>query len=483
MFTITPDSLNRYAHHILKMKNGWEFPTVKPRTEVTRPGTGAKAVISRSPLTITDTSSTYWTALDRLAEQGYKVNRRYAAYIKQHAKAIIALIDNENKADAIKRHMLDILNADKFNKVIYNEAFYDTRGRTYHMSGETLSLQTAQISRWALAAPDAYAVTPAGHAHMLKIFEHEGWPTNLDDAKKILEKPSTDFGEVRAAITIIEIEEDGVTDYLLEQDASCSGFQMMGLIMNDHELLRATNVIKGDTRGDLYVETAKAGNVANDLFGGNMRQARQFCKKVVMLTGYGSGHIGLSHGIWEDQGGPGCYESDDSGELVFVPDTEITITIGSRTFNISELEDYCKDLQKMLYERFPSVKRLRDICVKIFTEQMKLNNDKLFKWVSPDGFDCRRYITAHEQFMALVKQAGAMPNIVHSVDACIVRYVLNHFCGEVIGVVHDAFFTTINDALSLQQCIQEAYRKLCGQSVAGLDIEYNGVISGPCVGL
>lgn len=483
MFEETFLSRARYDYGILDIQTEGFTPDRGPvdRSQKIIPGS-TRAMISRSPLTITDQSSSYYMALDRLSEQKYAVSKMYAEWLGKNMKQILALVDSEDKRRTLLRHMGNIDNAARYDNEIYSETFYDTRGRTYHLSGETLSLQCAQISRWAMSSPETYKVTDEGRRYMRKVFEHEGWPTTIGEAKEVLAKPTLDFAAVRAAITIIEIVETGKTNYLIEQDASCSGFQMMGLIENDVALLKATNVIAGDTRGDLYIETAYAGDVV-DLFKGDVRAARKFCKPVVMLTGYGSGARGLAIRIWIDNDGACEYLEDEFGDPEFEVSESETITIMDRTFTFQQLTDYCKNLQTLLMERFPSIKRLRDACVSYYSHQMRESNHSLLQWFAPDGFDCRRYITEDEQIKKSVKAAGAMPNIVHSVDACIIRYVLNTFTGDVVGVVHDAFFTTINDAIKLRDVVKNAYRYLRGREVANLRIKFNGEITGPCIGV
>ena len=86
---------------------------------------------------------------------------------------------------------------------------------------------------------------------------------------------------------------------------------------------------------------------------------------------------------------------------------------------------------------------------------MNVDSSK-FVWVTPDEFVSLRLITQEEQENKMVTAAGAMPNIIHSLDAAIVRYVILNWKG-ILGVVHDAFFSTINDALALRKVVQEGY--------------------------
>ena len=86
---------------------------------------------------------------------------------------------------------------------------------------------------------------------------------------------------------------------------------------------------------------------------------------------------------------------------------------------------------------------------------MNVDSSK-FVWLTPDEFVALRLISQFEQDNNMVGAAGAMPNMIHSLDDAVVRYVILNFSG-VLGVVHDAFFTTINDALRLRTVVQNGY--------------------------
>jgi hypothetical protein len=252
----------------------------------------------------------------------------------------------------------------------------------------------------------------------------------------------------------VEIASTGQTAYLLEQDANCSGFQHMALIMRDMRLASATNVIINDEDEDLYMEVAESGDVANLLFKGNERKARQFSKTIVMLTGYGSGATGIACSYWNDHGGAGEINADG----MFIADPHSAIFIGHMKFTFEELKDFVRDRQKEMLSTFPSIEFLRNMCVQYFSTCMNVDASK-FAWQTPDGFIALRLITEDEQAKNAVGAAGAMPNLIHSLDAAVVRHVVLNWTG-VLGVVHDAFFTTVDKAIALQKCVQQAYREV-----------------------
>lgn len=431
--------------------DGRVFNKALPSESPIKPGS-ARPMISRSPYGLKEDSTAY-AVLDNLAQQGFRVDERFINYISE-----VFPRGNDKRAlwqDAIERTFRGLFR--QRGRVIYCDTFFDWRGRVYHMAGEWGSLQNNKLSRAALSAPEPVAVEGEALDYMLKVFEHEGWPTDIKSAKNFLDNPefdgngALDWMAVRAALAIVEIASTGKTAYLLEQDANCSGFQHMALLMGDMRLASATNVIVNDKDEDLYMEVAESGNVANLLFGGNARKARQFSKTIVMLTGYGSGAAGIACSYWNDHGGDG--ELNEDG--LFIADPNSTIFIGTKEFTFDELKDFVRDRQKEMLSVFPSIEILRNLCVQYFGTCMNVDASK-FGWQTPDGFIALRLITEDEQAKNTVGAAGAMPNLIHSLDAAVVRQVVLNWT-SVLGVVHDAFFTTVDKALALQECVQQAY--------------------------
>ena len=204
-------------------------------------------------------------------------------------------------------------------------------------------------------------MTPEQWQDVLDIFRHEGGPT-LEEAQAFLQAPSTDFMRVRAALAVIEYSEVGRTAYLVEQDASCSGFQHMALLMRDRRLARRVNATPNDKRQDLYRYVADICSIGVVL-GLNDRDARQWAKPVVMLTGYGSGANGIATRYWFDAGGEGDYNED--GDFVATGDT---VTIGTKTLTYEELVNLVKPMQEALFNEFPTLVALRNRCIRDFQE-------------------------------------------------------------------------------------------------------------------
>ena len=389
-----------------------------------------------------DPDSRHYEVLERVSNQGFRISERFMDTLFSWWGPRPPL--NKNLASDYRA-----LGANK-GQVLYTDAFYDYRLRVYTISGSWGSLQNSRLSRAAMEAPEPVAVTPKQWAKVLDVFEHEGWETTPEAASEYLKTPSTDWMRIRACIAVLEYHETGQTAYLVEQDASCSGFQHMALLMRDRELAEQVNATITASRNDLYSYVAELCAIGRTL-GLTDREARQWAKPVVMLTGYGSGAGGIATRYWADAGGDGEYDEDGK----FQPDEDQTVVIGGRTLAYEELLDLVRPMQKALFNEFPTLKFLRNDCQEYFRECIEADPSQ-FCWTTPLGGECVRMILPSEQAAGSVGEAGAMPNLIHSLDACVVQYVIVNWDG-VLGVVHDAFFTTCDQCGQLRDLVCEAY--------------------------
>lgn len=436
----------RAEHHGIALPEGdLEARPVLWDSEPIQPG-ARRGMISNSPLEVTE-DSFHYHVLERAAAQTFRVSVRFMDTLFEWWGPRPPM--NVNLATSYRN-----LGANK-GRLASVDPFYDWRGRVYTMSGSHGSLQNSRLSRAAMEAPEAVSVRGTGAwAYALECFEHEGWPTTVEAATEFLKTPTNDYMGVRAAIAVLEVAETGATAYLLEQDATCSGFQHMALLTRDVELAKAVNATVSDVRGDLYAIVAEDTDVAR-FFGITDRQARSFCKTVVMLTGYGSGAHGLAQRYWVDYGGA-MVEGPEGME----PCCDTTITIHSKTFTFHELVEWVKPMQAALFDKFPVIEVLRNRCMSYFEDSV-LEGAQPFVWTTPNGFECHRDLLPGDYDNGVVTSAGAMPNMIHSLDACVVQNVIAVWNG-VVGVVHDAFFTTVDKALELRECVRQQYANVHG---------------------
>lgn len=431
----------RAEHHGIALPEGdltarpvlWDSEPIEPGAR--------RGMISNSPLEVTE-DSFHYHVLQRAAAQKFRVSVRFMDTLFGWWGPRPPM--NQNLASSYRN-----LGANK-GKVASVDPFYDWRGRVYTLAGDHGSLQNSRLSRAAMEATEPVNVRGTGAwSYALECFEHEGWPTTPDKAAEFLNTPTDDYMGVRAAIAVLEVAETGCTAYLLEQDATCSGFQHMALLTRDRKLAEAVNATECDVRGDLYAIVAEETGIAT-FFGITDRQARSFCKPIVMLTGYGSGSRGLAQRYWVDHGGA-LVEGPEGLE----PCGDTTITIHGQPFNFDGLVEWVKPMQTALFNKFPVIKELRNRCMAYF-EECVLEGARPFVWTSPNGFECHRDLLPGDYDKGVVSGAGAMPNLVHSLDACVVQNVIAAWKG-VIGVVHDAFFTTVDKALELRECVRQQY--------------------------
>ncbi len=145
---------------------------------------------------------------------------------------------------------------------LFHDSFCDWRGRVYVMAGEYGSLMHNKAVRSMLEAPVAEEVGPEAYIYMLQCIEQE-FDVTLSNYREVMDITITntsDAQRVRAALAIHEVKTTGATAYLLEQDASCSGGQIIALLTGDQNLGEATNIIRSSTGGkqDIYRRLSEA---------------------------------------------------------------------------------------------------------------------------------------------------------------------------------------------------------------------------------
>ena len=437
-------------------------------------------VISHSPYACTGKA---YDVLAKQAKQGYRVNTVMANFVKKFT------ITSEQRDEVSGL----LQNA---GHVVYSDTFYDWRGRLYHMSGRAGSLQNSLQSRACLDAPEAYTVDVSSKewAHCLAVFAHEEWATTYEEACKYLEEvkakgtyDTIDWMGVRAALAIKEVHLTGRTAYLLEQDATCSGFQHMALLGRDRSLALATNATTGGLDGDLYMEIVALGGMVESLSLLNARKARKIAKILVMLAGYGAGAntVALAYFNKGLKDGVTPFTRRETAQ-----ESGITIRFhglnGGNPVTFDEIREWVKPIMKAMNAKYPVINALRGLACDYFNEC--LAGAAEFRWIAPGGFHAIRVVvkeeTEHGDFEDDCTEHGALPNIIHSLDAAVVQDVVWTWDG-VLGVVHDAFFTTIIEALNLRECVQNSYRTVHANYGVNFPIQREGACMpiGRCIGI
>ena len=120
-----------------------DLPLRQPSTSWIKPGS-RRGMISNSPLE-PDPGSIHDMVLDRVSRQGFRISRRFMDLLFSWWGPRAPL--NKNLASdyrALGAHA---------GEVIYTDAFFDWRLRTYTISSSWGSLQNSRLSRAAMEAP------------------------------------------------------------------------------------------------------------------------------------------------------------------------------------------------------------------------------------------------------------------------------------------------------------------------------------------
>ncbi len=188
--------------------------------------------------------------------------------------------------------------------IFYLDCFMDFRGRIYTNHYGSLSPQANQNVR---AMVDFGYETPVGldseNYDMLMAVLEEEYKVNWKNYTKILKNAKSLLAEkahgkktagvIRAALCLKEIATTGKSAYIVQQDATCSGFQHMAAICRDRDLGSLVNLTAG-TRSDLYMAATdflcEQGTAVGVFLANHDRDVvrAELAKPTVMLTGYAS---------------------------------------------------------------------------------------------------------------------------------------------------------------------------------------------------
>lgn len=238
----------------------------------------------------------------------------------------------------------------------------------------------------------------------------------------------------------------GETNHIVRLDATCSGPQLMSVVMRDVEGMKLLNVLGDDTRWDYYTEVAKATYEAtkdSKIWGENPNWSdiRNQTKKASMT-------------YW--------YNSESKPQEFFGKDTK-------------ELKEYYKVLDT-LTKGACALKKKINACWR---------NDVLVnEWTMPDKHTVYCPVrhqkksrievkemkggTAVFNFISTVIQAGEdekrslCPNLVHSIDGWVLRNITTMLKEQDIALspIHDSFGVHPNHCDTLRKCYRTTLARL-----------------------
>ena len=332
--------------------------------------------------------------------------------------------------------------------------FADWRGRIYLQDGEHGSPMTDHVNRGCTDLADATVASLEDQAYIMAIIADE-YDLNLQLAKDYLNDPvqwCRDHGVphsvgnfTRAAFCLVEMAAGQATGYIVQQDASCSGFQIMALLTGDADLAMQVNLLSPEKSYDLYSHVAEEAGIFAMLseMGIEARFARLVAKAVVMLVGYGAGVATVANGILAKGD---CQEQDEDGNV-------IASTFGGVRVSVLDATQLAEAGVGTLYQLFPTLELMKQ-------EAQRWAKEQGTEWTSPSGMLCRKHDVCIDEetgeVYADAGAAGALPNLVHSIDGAIAAKVIATF-GAACVTIHDSFGCGVAHVSRMRRCVAEAY--------------------------
>jgi len=399
--------------------------------------------------------------------------------------------------------------------IFYLDCFMDFRGRTYTNHYGSLSPQANQNVR---AVVDFGYETPVGlcsdNYNMLMSVLEEEYSVNWKNYTKILKNAKSlladkahgkkTAGVIRAALCLKEIATTGKSAYIVQQDATCSGFQHMAALLRDRDLGSLVNLTSGP-RSDLYMAATEflceqGTAVGMFLADHDPKVVRaELAKPTVMLTGYASTAEALALSYLGYDGK--AEYMDKSGEPViatrfkdvknalaqgadvsFNPDSIMAEWLNGRTGEKAMYAalTFAREFQEALFTLCPSVKELitsiKGAALSHFNK-----TGTTFAWVTPldlyielspwkvtedthtvsfqSGGVRKSMNVLSLKLDQMGGAAGALPNLIHSLDACLVHMV--NLARIELGMpwadIHDSFGSTIGDVKRTVELVNDAF--------------------------
>ena len=336
-------------------------------------------------------------AMEYLSVTPYRVNLRMARLLRSRTDSCALLAEIER------------VGAHRF----FTEVFLDWRGRVYYDSRGQLNHQGDDKSRSLVEMAEALPVTMEDLMFFLDVIEDE-YDLTLERIWEIAEDPeayldnntdSKPYCTCAAALAYVEAVETGESRYILQQDASCSGFQHMAFLLRDATLGKLVNILPSrGKRRDLYkmvirrlLRNSKKTWVTKIKKHGFDVLRKELAKKTVILTGYGSGSkpLALKFAGYQPTNGEATYEEVKSmiemGEPVVLQPMACLKEVLEGMSQVEILQkslEIAKEMQDILFDIAPSIKSfiraMRGRAVSVYN---KSDGKETFSWTTPLGMD------------------------------------------------------------------------------------------------
>ena len=468
-------------------------------------GNGIRALVSGRPVSMV--SDDQIEALNTVQATAFTINHTVLAKLYDNSDC---LSDSPMEQKALEWAV------ENLGKEYYLPVFLDWRGRIYTDSGAICSYQGGDIHRALCDFADADVLVEGSDEldHFLDSLEAE-YNVTPENYERVIDLPvppvynskARFFCRLRAALAIKEVIETGKTQYILQQDATCSGMGHMACIMRDRGLAEKTALLGSIGKDeDLYTITATTAvntpryftykendcefDISPLLEIPEVREEigrRSQAKKTVMVTAYGSSVVGNADGWLQDsgfvslQGKPldrvllakswdDCPTADDTGFVATIAAAKDAGYTPAQLF-LCLANAYFRALDK----HYPSIQRFVGHMRAMY--QKSFNRDGVAPtWTSSIGMTCQKtkitIDTDTESRKSIMGQrvltngidtfesaAGQAPNFVHSEDASLIGFTIIDAANDdnpfAVAPIHDSWGCPPSKSLRMRQIVRD----------------------------
>ena len=454
--------VNQPVYDFLARMNhfGPQFPTLKP----------------------TRLNKEEWDLLDREGRQQVSQSYRdeFATYISQTSKAM-----------SFERQMLQAKSL--HGRPFWQPHAFDFRGRLY-ASNQMLTSMGDHFSKGLIEYHNGKALGAEGLEalliHCANDYGYDKLPLKerrakildllpqmtealLDDevALELLRLADSPMTFYAAMIEVVEaLGMDDPTAYIshipLAVDGTNNGLQLLSLLGKDPIGAKKTNCTN-DERQDIYLEVGlavraqlvdvlKIADVSDPVYHAALaweadvmddKKVRAICKRSTMTKAYGCTREGIREQLVQDK---------------FVNDIEIPAFFGDLPIMAGrhKLAGYLRDWIMVAHEE-SMVEAVKIMAYLRETSKLLAKNDYALSWVTPDNCEVQqdyrvvkdRLVRTFDNWQRRIKvqtpelsvsksAAAASPNVVHSLDACMLRMVANRLTEhgiEDMSFIHDSY--------------------------------------------
>lgn len=351
----------------------------------------------------------------------------------------------------------EIVKSELGSKSFYFKWAYDKRGRVYS-KGYHINIQANEYHKACLSFSKAVELTDRGW-YWLKVdianafgldkltwdervaYVDEHITDMLADIDAWSEKADDPLLAKSALLAYKESLATGKSNHIVRLDATTSGPQLMSVMTRDIEGMQRFNVIGSSVRRDFYTEVAQAiydQTRDSKLWGSNpdFKNIRKDIKASIMTYFYNS------------EANPKAYFGEDSKELKVFYDVMATSAKGA-----VELKGYINSLwsDTKLYNAWYLPDGHYAYCPVMVQDKKRIEVKEMKGGTATMTVVCDVNKPSHEPHRSL------MPSTIHSVDALMMRWVVEILNDQGIQVspIHDSF------GVHAEHCdaLREAYRK------------------------